>query len=270
MSERSTIEGKLLVPKEVMIVNGSLLSRGEQVPRPISPDMLQEFLEISVTRQESTLLRFARKYGPIGICEHNLPYGHNRRSYARVLNVMDCHPTPSSARGWQCSEPVRLWFEFACQAQAIVDCSARLHNGLTPALEGLEIANPQWSDLSKRLKNRLKPNRETSRAAIEGAINTWIYYGGLRPHFRWGSSGCSVLMSTGDYTSLFGALAAQLMLRAAMSKGWVLCSECSQFYPPDRQPNPNRRRFCPRCGLRAAWRASKRDQRRKPEEVLGG
>src|SRR5579863_5077921 len=157
MSEGSVIEGKLLVPKEVVILDGSLLSRGEPVPRSISPKMLQEFLEISVTSKESTLLRFARRYGPIGICKDDLPYGHNRKSYARIVDVGDCHPRPSDVPGWQCSEPVKRWFEFACQAQAIVDCSARLHNGLTPALQDLEIANPLWPDLSKKLKNRLNP-----------------------------------------------------------------------------------------------------------------
>jgi len=269
-NDRLVIEGKLLVPNEVAVRNGSLLSRGEPITRPISPGMLQEFLEISVTREESILLRFARRYGPIGICKHDLPCGHNRRSYARTLDVMDCHPKPSRVPEWQCSEPVKLWFQFARQAQAIVDCSARLHNRLPPVLEELRIANPKWSELGELLKNPPKASRETAKGLIEAAINTWIYYGGLRPQFRWGSRGCSVIMSAGDSTSMFGVLAAQLMLTAAASKGWVLCSDCNQFYPPNRQPNPNRRRFCPRCGLRAAWRASKRELRRKMQEGLRG
>jgi hypothetical protein len=228
---------------------------------PIHPEMLEEFVEVGRTAEESKLRLFARKYGPIGFCRHGIPHSHNRQSYARTINVADCSPAPCPVAGWEYAEPVATWFKFARQAYAVLHCNTCLHERKRPPLEELKIAYPEW--FKQELRNPLTLNLETSRGLIEGAINTWIYYGGLRPHFHWGRKGSSVVLSTGDYASLFGALAAQLMLMAARSEGFVTCSACGKPYAPARSPNRNRRRFCPECGIRAAWRASKRDLRQR-------
>jgi hypothetical protein len=261
ISDRSVIEGELWVPGETTLLDGQLLFRGTRSVKPIHPEMLQEFMEVGITGEESALVIFARKYGPIGLCRHGIPYGHNRQSYARKFQVMDCEPVRLQESKWEYAEPIATWFKFARQAHAVLSCSARLHEMRRPPAEELRIAYPDWFE--QELREPPKPNLETSRAIIAGAINTWIFFGGLRPQFAWGRKGCSVLFGTGDYTSLFGALAAQLMLGAAMTDGWVTCSDCGMPYAPARRPNPNRRRFCPECGLRAAWRASKRKLRGK-------
>jgi hypothetical protein len=264
---RLVIQGVLWVPGKIAIHNGFLLAsrspdrrkRARAGRRAIPGSMLAEFTEIGVTGEESKLLRFAKRYGPIGICKHGLPSGHNRRSLARVLDAADCQPNTSLVPGWEQSEPVSKWFEYARQAQAILACSASLHRGKLPELEDLKTAYPPWGELKPTAKTEL--NIETAQGFIEGTINTWVSYGGLRPCFQWRRSGCSVIFSTGDYCSLFGALAVQLMLAAAKRDGFVICSNCSRAYIPARRPNPNRRRFCLSCNIRAAWRHSKQDLR---------
>ena len=267
----SVIQGVLWVPGKIGIQNGMLLasSRPDRRkrtaggrPRAISPSMLTDFAEIGVTGEESKLLRFAKKYGPIGICKHGLPSGHNRQSFARIYNVADCHALPSPVAGWEQGEPLAKWYEFARQAQAILACSSSLHHGKCPEPEDLKTAYPPWGVLPARIRAQL--NVETGRRLIEGAINTWIYYGGLRPTFRWRRlSGCSVTFSAGEYCSVFGALAGQLMLAAANRDGFVICSNCARAYIPARRPNPDRRSFCQHCGITAAWRHSKQDLRRR-------
>jgi hypothetical protein len=267
---RSVIQGVLWVPGKLGIQNGLLLASSSPDrrrrttggrPRAISPLMLAEFAEIGVTGEESKLLRFAKRYGPLGICKHGLPSGHNRQSFARINNVGDCNASPSSVPGWDQSEPLAKWFAFARQAQAILSCSASLHRGKRPNPEDLKTAYPPWGILKPGAQAEL--NMETARRLIESAINTWIHYGGLRPHFRWRLSGCSVIFSAGEYCSVFGALAAQLMLATANRDGFVICSNCGRAYIPARRPNPNRRSFCHPCGLKAAWRYSKQDLRNR-------
>lgn len=260
---RSMIEGVLWVPRRIEIKNEFLLTSYSAGGRrkTISPTMLAEFAEFGVTCEESKLLRFAKRYGPIGICEHGLPCGHNRQSFARLHNVGDCESMPSDVPGWDHSEPLEKWFEFAKQAQAILACSANLHRGEHPELEDLKTAYPAWFAVKQ---SRCK--MATARGLVEGAINTWIHYGGLRPHFLWNRDGCSVVFSAGDYCSVFGALAVQLMLAAANKDGLVICSGCRRAYPPTRRPNPRRRRFCPNCGIRASWRQSKQNLRNRARQ----
>src|ERR1700693_3946255 len=95
---RSVIQGVLWVPGKIGMRDGFLLASGGAIGRlkAISPMMLAEFVEIGITGEGSKLLRFAKRYGPIGFCKHALPYGHNRQSFARVCNVGDCEPTPSA------------------------------------------------------------------------------------------------------------------------------------------------------------------------------
>jgi hypothetical protein len=257
---RSMIEGTLWVPRRIEIKNKSLLTSYSAGGRrkAISPTMLAEFAEIGVTSEESKLKRFAKRYGPIGICKHGMPCGHNRQSFARVLNVGDCEPMPSSEPGWDQSELLEKWFEFAKEAQAILACSASLHRGERPEMKDLITAYPPWFAAKQS-----RCNMETARGLVEGAVNTWTHYGGLRPHFRFGRDSCSVIFSTGDYCSVFGALAVQLMLAAANKEGFVICSGCGSSYLPTRRPSPNRRKFCQTCGIRAAWRHSKQDLRNR-------
>jgi hypothetical protein len=264
---RSIIEGVLRVPLRIEIQDKVLLasySAGSR-KKTISPTMLAEFAEIGVTGEESKLKRFAKRYGPIGICEHDMPCGHNRQSFGRFHNVGDCQPTPSRVPGWDQEEPLEKWVEFAKQAQAILACSANLHRGKPPEVEDLNIAYPPWIALKQS-----RCTMETSRALVGNAVNRWIHFGGLRPHLLWKRDGCSVVFSAGDYCSLFGALAVQLMLAAANKDGLVICSGCRTAYPPGRRPNPNQRKFCPNCGIRAAWRHSKQDLRNRARVEAGG
>lgn len=264
---RSVIQGVLWVPDKIGVQDGFLLASGSACGRrrTISPMMLAEFVEIGFTGEVSKLLRFAKRYGLIGFCkQHGLPYGHNRQSFARLIHVGDCNPTPTPLPGWDLCDPVAKWFEFAKWAQAILACSDRLHRGERPELDDLKTAYPKW--LNQEPSDQTSVYMATSRGLVEGAINTWVHLAGLRPHFRWDRSGCSVIFSTGDYCSVFGALAVQLMLAAANQENFAICSGCGMAYFPKRRPNRRRRKFCSNCGIRAAWRYSKQDLRSRVKD----
>jgi hypothetical protein len=99
------------------------------------------------------------------------------------------------------------------------------------------------------------------RALVTFAVNSWLDWGRARPHVVWNSPTPTIELTTGgllEADRLLGALALQLAYAVARSEGVATCFACGRFYTPRRRPAARRRSFCPDCGLRAAWRTSKR------------
>jgi len=73
--------------------------------------MLDSFVRI---RGAAEALRFAKRYGVLGICEHELPSSHD----------VPCEP-----RGWpdNCWEPLRTWFKYVEQARGLLVIASALH-----------------------------------------------------------------------------------------------------------------------------------------------
>jgi hypothetical protein len=102
---------------------------------------------------------------------------------------------------------------------------------------------------------------ERQRALVTFAVNGWLEWGRARPQVIWNSPTPTIELTTGGFLAadrLLGALALQLTYVVASSEGVATCFACGRFYTPRRRPAARRRSFCPDCGLRAAWRISKR------------
>ena len=72
---------------------------------------------------------------------------------------------------------------------------------------------------------------------------------------------------------VFGALALRLWLATAGASGLVVCSGCGDLYERERRPAPSRGNYCPKCGIRAAWRTAWRTRqlrRRAAEQASRG
>lgn len=88
-------------------------------------------------------------------------------------------------------------------------------------------------------------------------IEQLIDISGLQPRFYWSGGAWNIDMSSQAYSNIPAILTAQLMLRASSAKAQIKCSECPRWFIPRR----NQRKYCDRCGVRAAWRVSKRKKR---------
>ena len=113
---------------------------------------------------------------------------------------------------------------------------------------------------------------ERQRTLVTFAVNGWLEWGRARPHIVWNGPTPAIELTTGGFLAadrLLGALALQLAYVVASSESVATCFACGRFYTPHRRPAAGRRSFCPDCGLRAAWRTSKRAIRsaRKEHEV---
>jgi hypothetical protein len=101
------------------------------------------------------------------------------------------------------------------------------------------------------------------RAFVSYAVNCWLNWGRARPQIDWDGPTPTIELTTGGILPMYadrlaGAIALQLAYAVASSEGVATCFACGRFYTPARRPAAGRRSFCPACGLRAAWRTSKR------------
>jgi len=101
------------------------------------------------------------------------------------------------------------------------------------------------------------------RAFVSYAVNGWLNWGRARPQIDWDGPTPTIELTTGGILPMYadrlsGALALQLAYAVASSEGVATCFACGRFYTPLRRPAAGRRSFCQACGLRAAWRTSKR------------
>lgn len=118
--------------------------------------------------------------------------------------------------------------------------------------------------LSKGRSSRKEHALVQQRALVTFAVNRWLDWGRVRPHVVWNGPTPTIELTAGgllEADRLLGALALQLAYVVASSEGVATCFACGRFYTPRRRPAAGRRSFCPACGLRAAWRASKRATR---------
>jgi len=114
------------------------------------------------------------------------------------------------------------------------------------------------------------------RAFVSYAVNCWLNWGRARPQIDWDGPTPTIELTTGGILPMYadrlsGALALQLAYAVASSEGVATCFACGRFYTPVRRPAAGRRSFCPACGVRAAWRTSKRVTRgrfRQKQEAL--
>lgn len=195
--------------------------------------MLTAFMGLGDKPAEA-VLGFAKKYGVLGLCEHDVPAsGHG-----------DC-----VARGWrtpQCWEPVEVWHMFAREALALTRIAGRLLQGQTGRAEDWQVVYGR----TKRNGERIpwwQQHLDVERVKVAMVANEWLSLGRVRPVVDWRHSHKKPSVRLGGH-GLFGALALQLALAVGQSPGFAICVHCRQEYPPTaRRPKAGQRNFCLDC-----------------------
>jgi hypothetical protein len=203
------------------------------------------------------ILRFARKWGVLGICEHSFPATHNPPRMAKSKSHPACTPLRLNADNYW--EPLQSWRDYSRQARGILRIAARLHQDKLGLKEDWEAVYGEDYTVSG-----MAPEAELiwQRLRLSFLVNDWLELGDVRPKFMWAGGGIGVSY----YLTLFGVLASQLAFVISRDKGVGLCASCGEPYIPGRRlPKRNQRNYCrgPRCGKRGANRNAKRAQRLK-------
>lgn len=255
--------GLLHVPAEIRL-NGERLvwASSSHTEVAVSDLMFDQFLNLSDADSDS-IFRYAKRWGPIGFCKHNLPSTHNLGWATENKIVGFCDP-----RGWpdRCWELIFLWRKFSRQARAMLNIGARLREGKPGVEEDWKLFDRwEYTELGESVwKWRLPPQR----AFLSREINTWLLLGDVGVGLTLRKDDYSFSLQYHPQLGLFGALACQLALAITRAEGLAICSACGRAYAPPRKPNPDLRNYCRSCGRRAAMRDASRDYRRRIKQAI--
>ncbi len=238
---------------------------------PSEGKSLAEFVQLADVSDEAlaaSVLSFARRWGPLELCEHGKPFRHFPKDCLFALSAG--HNSP-----WW-NEPLEAWRRYArhlrglllvasnllvespgAQAdwQAVVDAEPIGQKIYSPIgeLDG-EIWGPEKLDVRSR---RRDPTSEHNYIAV--AVNRWFEYGGVNLIPSWRSEGSFRIETT--YSGLTGRLAVDLAAALSSPTGIYRCAGCGiPFTSENRRRARNREKWCdrPDCKLERDRRNSKK------------
>ena len=198
--------------------------RKHPVPEATWPDtkgMLDAFVSI---QGEQDVEKFARRYGVLDLCEHDIP----------VIERHPCRPRGSPGLCW---EPAEVWIRMAKEARAVLNLASWINQDNPPA-------ESDWSDISSIEFFPEKPrSAEEMKGRLYAVVNEWLSLGSPR-----------VTFSPEDQGSVFGfgggvvaVIAVQLMLAVSNSQRLAVCYGCGHPYTRGRKPQRGRKNYCLTC-----------------------
>lgn len=232
-------------------------------------DMLGRFTELH-GRPDSDILEYAKYWGPLRICQHNLPHQHPALSGSVAYRLTIPPPLPrklqemlrrekqrSKEKFPDCAvlnlEPLATWRFFSRQARAIIDIAARIRTKKLGTDADWELV----------LRNGLpKPQPRVPSKVLElhsiflvEAIRGWMSLSTFKPWLL-GLDG-KISLSGAD---LIAKLSVEIALAASGCKGAYVCSACGRQYETSRKPAKGRENYCgrPECLREGARRRKER------------
>ncbi|HUG00891.1 MAG TPA: hypothetical protein VML95_03450 [Longimicrobiales bacterium] len=207
-------------------------------------------------------LRFAKRYGPLELCEeHELPVGHS--PYAASLHTPGA-AEPCFAPRAQASPdephwrfvPVEVWRRYARDVQGALSLAAAHHNGRIGPRD-------DWNQLLRWLEIDVTPkwlgDLADERFFLAFIVDRWVDLSGLRPTLSWTDKRPEIGLGSGE---LFGAVLRELIFAIGRVHGLKVCAGCGEPFIAQY-----RRKWCARCGKKAADRAAQRRRRAKIRKV---
>jgi len=241
------------------IARGAIVTRhqAEQGGRGI----LDEFIVLG-DGDDSAILKYARTWGVLELCAHNLPSCHEFALGAPLLLPPLVPKSPAGVRHWfhadprQCTptgrEALATWRHFSRQAGALLNIAADLQRARLGSGE----------DWRRVMRDGVSPAKSLGahRSCLRDAIEAWLRLGRVKPTIDNLTVG---LTWTG--ADLFGELAVQIALAAKALDGQVLCAACGKEYQPKRLVIRRGFNYCPKvkCQREAAAQRAKRYRDRK-------
>jgi hypothetical protein len=256
-------EVPLVLALEGDVLVWSMFSDEEPRRWPESPPDLEGALDRFIRiRDAAGVLGFAKRFGPLRLCEHGVPFSHS--TY--------CQPTKR--------EPVASWLGYAETARAVVAIASQMRRNRYASREDRDKLWAAWPQLQSGGSKReiFEELLSMSRLAEERGVHSppysqWLL---MRPVIEWfvdvsgvrpgipagwqGETQCPVFELQGH--GVLGALGVQLLAAVGGAHEIHLCQSCGEPYTPRRQPQRGRRHYCdrPQCKTYGA-RLRARDHR---------
>jgi hypothetical protein len=235
--------------------------RGEDPARPPigrkaepevgAADCLAVFVSLKDARD---VLAFARRWGPLELCEHGLPRFHSWPNAPFTVSTLGCQELPWSSRveGQNVFyEPVSCWLSLARRTAAFLRLGEAVRYGRPRRAEDWQVfLNDQPRSGDAVLINRSEPDDwpgkdlTADRMKLMHELTSWMliagggylptWEAGSRPTFRLSSGLCAVLCE-------------QMLKAVAAGELAVACDGCGAVFRPTRRPAWNRNAYCPDC-----------------------
>ncbi len=245
------------------------------IPDPKKPfETLRDFIGLDQDQTGDRILRYARRWGVLSICEHGLPSSHSlRQPVMEKENGEYMYPTkvfpnayvscrPLERADGMFYEPLELWRLLAQQVKAILHLGKQLHTG-NPIRQEDWQALRDWFHILKGSEQE-----DQAKFVLSHVVNHWLDMTGVRPQFFWSKSRTHFVLSNPNVfqgSRLLAALAVQMTLMLNRSSGYALCASCGKPFPLRKGQSIRRDVYCSSvdCGTKAARReATKRYRQR--------
>ena len=197
------------------------------------PGMLERFASLGRAGDEA-ILAYARRWGALELCSHNLPRAHPptprmpRTTYFCEDRYGDAEMKPLGHL-----EPLWVWRAMSRRCASILTLAAGLWT------EPPSIGQPvTWALMGRDMPT----DTAGARRVLAAEVNLWIQLAQVRP---WAAVSAPFVRIGGH--DLVGALAVQLLLATSRSHGWAICSSCGRPYAPSRRPATGRVNYCSNC-----------------------
>lgn len=180
-------------------------------------DFLESFMDLGTGSAEK-ILNYAKRNGPLGLCEHGLPAWHSKQTF---FDRPRCVPIGM--------EPIPRWRLYASVVGAILVGAPRL-------LRGVRMRDGDWRTLCAygafpdSIISKLD-SVHGQRSAITGVLQQWAEWGELGPRYQWTDSGFVVDEGA---TGLFGKIVRELVYVVSKRKGRISCDHCGKEFIPKR------------------------------------
>lgn len=228
---------------------------------PKSARLLYEFAGLT----DATVLRFAERWGPLGLCEqHRLPVLHKRTGV--------CLPRVC---GDELAESIAPWRRLVAVVKAILSIRTALARG--------SAGNPRdWRTLW-RGELETPNNVYSAYGGLALALNALLDRVNVRPFISFDETRLAIWFGTSELIHVFqirgnpryrryrdwftdsgmllATISIQLALAACAGAGLSACDACGSLYQPAKGPRAGERHYCPKCGKPAAYRIAKRIER---------
>jgi hypothetical protein len=217
--------------------------------------ILKAFLALggkSDAQAPGAVLAFARRYGPLMLCEHEVFGGHHALAlepYPRPMRLTECPPSQR--------EPVAAWQRYAREAAAPIKMAADLRGGRVPQADQAVLAGGAAEGVRLELLPLRLVQEEWHRLVWK--VNQWLRSSQALPQLAASAAGQPTLLF-GEETAA-SAIAVEL-LYAVLRKDSRLCDVCGGVLDKQRAPKAGTVARCTRCAAQARRDASRERQRR--------
>jgi hypothetical protein len=286
--ERPVGDDEWTIPGRVELVGNRLLwwpRAGPMAPLVKSRRGLLRQFEQLADASGDRIVKYARRWGILGLCRHGLPMGFRRSGYpwwhedeCALGLYMDY------GDGGTFWEPLEGWRHWARQARGLLGIAASHRDGRLGRDEDWRAVR-EWGNLNAMTglwtvevdketgeltrvpetppQSRWPRTLDWERSELIHWVTDWLRLANVTLGLRSAGSGLRVVL---DCNGLFGALAIQLVLVVGHSRGIAFCAHCSRPFLPAGSSGGGKRRYCDRDECKKARGAdAARDYRRTPK-----